>query len=45
MSIPSKTGLYAIVPGFLLQNGMTVKAFAGTTNVITIYGFINSMTD
>lgn len=45
VSLASKSGLQLIVPGLILQNGMVVKAFAGTANVITISGFVNSMTD
>jgi hypothetical protein len=45
VTIPSKAGLIPLVPGLILQNGMVVKAFAGTTNVITIVGFVNSITD
>jgi len=43
--LASKSGLQLIVPGLILQNSMVVKAFAGTANVITISGFINSITD
>ncbi|MBE3142098.1 MAG: hypothetical protein IMZ53_16110 [Thermoplasmata archaeon] len=45
ITIPFKEGLYAIVPGLILQNGMVVTAFAGTTNVITVSGYVNSITD
>lgn len=45
LTIPCKSGLMAVVPGFILQNGMVVRAFAATTNVITINGFVNSITD
>ena len=45
VTIPFKVGLVPVVPGLILQNGATVKAFAGTTNVITLSGFVNSMTD
>lgn len=45
VTLASKSGLVPIVPGLILQNGLTVKAFAGTTNVITITGYVNSMTD
>lgn len=45
MSIPSKTWLYLVVPWLILQNGMVVKAFAATTNVILISGFVNSCID
>lgn len=44
-TLASKSGLQLIVPGLILQNGATVKAFAGTTNVISISGFVNTMTD
>lgn len=44
MSIPSKSGLYLLVPGLVLQNGLVVKAFAGTTNVIILSGFVNEIT-
>lgn len=42
-SIPAKTGLYLVVPWLILQNGMVVKAFAGTTNVLLITGFVNTI--
>jgi len=45
VTIPSKGGLCPVVPGFILQNSLTVKAFAATTAAITIFGFVNSITD
>jgi hypothetical protein len=45
VTIPYKAGLVPVIPGFILQNGATVKAFAATTNVITITGFVNAITD
>jgi len=45
VSIPYKSGLVPVVPGLILQNGATVKAFAATTNVITLIGFVNAITD
>ena len=41
----SNSGLQLIVPGLILQNGLVVKAFAGTANVVTISGFVNTITD
>jgi hypothetical protein len=35
------TGLILVSPGLLLQNGLTVKAFAGTANVINLFGYVN----
>jgi len=40
-TIPAEAGLYLVVGGLLLQNGLTVRAFAGTTNVIVCHGFVN----
>ena len=34
-------GLVLIAPGILLQNSLVIKAFAGTANVINIFGFVN----
>ena len=45
VSVPNKAGLVLVVPGFILQNAMVVKAFAATANVITLNGFCNNMTD
>jgi hypothetical protein len=45
MSVTARQGLYLAVPGLILQNAATVKAFAATTNVITVTGFVNTMTD
>lgn len=45
VTIPYKAGLVPVVPGLILQNEATVKAFAATTNVITISGFVNAITD
>jgi hypothetical protein len=45
VSVANKSGLLLVVPGLILQNGMVVKAFAATANVITISGWVNSITD
>ena len=42
-TVPAESGLMLLVPGLLLQNGLTVKAFAGTTNVIVIHGCANKI--
>lgn len=34
----------AIVTGQPLTNSLTVAAFAGTTNVVNVYGFVNRIT-
>lgn len=45
VTLASKSGLSLIVPGLILQNGLVVKAFASTANVITISGWVNAITD
>jgi len=47
VTVLPEAGLVTIIPGFLLQGNATpkvVKAFAGTTNVICIHGFVNRIT-
>jgi hypothetical protein len=42
ISIPAEgAGMVLIAPGIPLQNGLVVKAFAATTNVINIFGYVN----
>lgn len=45
VTLASKAGLQLVIPGLILQNGATVKAFASTANVISLVGEVNSMTD
>lgn len=45
VTLAAKAGLQLIVPGLILQNGMVVKAFASVANVITLSGWVNSITD
>ena len=40
-----QSGLQLIVPGLVLQNGLYVKAFASVANVVTLSGYVNSITD
>jgi hypothetical protein len=44
-NIPAKQGLYFVLPGFILQNGKVVTAFASVANVICIGGWVNTITD
>ena len=41
LSIPSKTGLTLVIPGLVVQNGVEVRAFADTADVIVIHGYVN----
>jgi hypothetical protein len=45
VTIPFKEGLFPVVPGLILQNGMVVAAFASAANVLVLSGFVNSITD
>jgi hypothetical protein len=44
MTIEGVSGKYLVIPGLLLQNGLEIDAYAGTTNVIQIAGYVNRIT-
>lgn len=44
-TIPAQGGLVLVVPGLVLQNTTIVKAYAAAANVITVSGFVNTITD
>ena len=44
ITITAEAGWVLVCPGLLLQNGLVVKAFAATANVININGFVNRIT-
>ena len=41
LSVPGESGLVLVVPGLILQNSLTVGAFASTASVMSISGYIN----
>ena len=41
VTIEAESGLKLVVPGLPLQNGLHIKAFAATANVITIHGYVH----
>lgn len=46
-TVKAENGLYLIVPGLILKgnaSALVVRAFAATTNVITISGYVNTIT-
>ena len=47
-TIKTKGGLYLIVPGLILKGNasaaLTIRAAAGTTNVISLSGYVNRIT-
>jgi hypothetical protein len=47
LTVQPESGLVLVAPGLLLKGNATaliVRAFAATTNVITIHGFVNQIT-
>ena len=44
VTITAEAGWVLVCPGTLLQNGLVIKAFAGTANVIMINGYVNRIT-
>jgi len=43
VTIPPESGLLEIIPGLVLQNASLVRAFAGTTNVLVMHGYVNEI--
>lgn len=46
-TVKTKGGLYLVVPGLILKGNatpLTVRAAAGTTNVISLSGYVNRIT-
>lgn len=41
VTIPGEAGLYLVVPGLPIQNGLLVRAFAGTASVVNVAGYVN----
>lgn len=41
LTVGTKSGLALVVPGLILTNSTTLRAFAATANVITLSGYIN----
>ena len=42
-TVPSEDGAYLIIPGWVLQNGRTVRAFAATASVVHCHGYVNRL--
>jgi len=47
-TVAAESGLYLIIPGLVLRGtgsvGTSVAAFAATTNVLNIFGYVNRIT-
>lgn len=44
LTISGEAGLVLIIPGLILTGSSVIRAFAGTTNVISISGYVNRIT-
>jgi len=44
VTVKAYGGLTLIAPGLLLNGALSLAAFAGTTNVIVIFGYVNRIT-
>ena len=43
-TVPSESGLYAIVPGMILTGSVVCTAFCASANVVLVGGFVNRIT-
>lgn len=43
-SIPASSGLTIVIPGLVLSNSQTVKAYSTIASKILIFGFVNRIT-
>ena len=43
ITVPEVSGLFLLIPGLILQNGMTVEIFAGTAEKIFIHGYVHKL--
>lgn len=44
VTIPLQSGLVPVIPGLLLQAGLTVRMYASGANIIKVDGFVNRIT-
>jgi hypothetical protein len=44
VTITAEAGWVLVSPGLLLQQGLVIKAFAATANVINVNGYVNRIT-
>lgn len=43
-TVPFKSGLYLVIPGFVYNGGVAIRAFAQTANLLTVHGWVNRIT-
>ena len=42
--LPSGDGMYTLIPGLPLNNGLIIRAYATVTESVNIFGFVNRIT-
>ena len=40
-TVPAEDGFYLIIPGLILDNGVVVRAFAASANLVVVNGYVN----
>lgn len=43
LTIPPESGMFLVIPGYVLQNTLAVAAFCATANVVMIHGYVNEV--
>lgn len=41
VTIPGEQGFHEVIPGHVLQNSATIRAFADTANVLVLHGYVH----
>lgn len=44
VTVPFESGLLLVIPGFVIQNSLDIRAFCPTANVLIVHGFVNRIT-
>lgn len=44
-TIPIDDGEYLIIPGFVLNGGLIVRAFASVASKVVVYGYVHNLTE
>ncbi len=43
-TVPPKDGLFMLIPGLIMTNNRTIRAFAATASVVMVSGYVNRIT-
>ncbi len=43
-TVPPKDGLFTLIPGLIMTNNRTIRAFAATASVVMVSGYVNRIT-